>query len=59
MITVVNEDPSNSSFWGALGGQIEVTNGGEDDKAAERKAAEEVSERSERVEDEDENTSHY
>jgi len=38
-ITIMDDDPDNAEFWGALGGQIEVTNEGEDDAAAERSAA--------------------
>ncbi|GMH50465.1 hypothetical protein TrRE_jg10313 [Triparma retinervis] len=37
-ITIINEDPDNEAFWEALGGKIEVTNPGEDDQRAERKA---------------------
>lgn len=37
-ITVINEDPNNQTFWGALGGQITVTNPGEDDDAADASA---------------------
>lgn len=39
-ITVIEEDPNNAEFWGALGGQITVTNPGEDDAAHERALAE-------------------
>jgi hypothetical protein len=38
-ITIVNEEPDCAAFWEALGGKIAVTNAGEDDAAAERKAA--------------------
>jgi len=37
-ITFIDEDADNADFWDALGGQIEVTNTGEDDAAAEKKA---------------------
>jgi hypothetical protein len=33
-IVLMAEDADNATFWGALGGQIEVTNAGEDDDAA-------------------------
>ena len=33
-IVLMAEDANNATFWGALGGQIEVTNAGEDDDAA-------------------------
>jgi advillin len=32
-ITVLDEDPRNNTFWTALGGFLNVTNGGEDDGA--------------------------
>ena len=41
-IVIVNEDPDNEAFWGALGGKIDVTNPGEDDQKAERKAEHDV-----------------
>ena len=34
----LDDDPNNSEFWGTLGGQIEVTNPGEDDAAVEEQA---------------------
>ena len=34
-VTLMDEDPDNSDFWEALGGQIEVTNAGESDEAHE------------------------
>jgi hypothetical protein len=38
---LVNEDPENATFWGALGGLIEVTaEGTDDEKASQASAAE-------------------
>jgi hypothetical protein len=34
-IILLDEEPNNSEFWGALGGQINVTNPGESDSAAD------------------------
>lgn len=34
-LVYLDDDPNNSDFWGTLGGQIEVTNPGEDDAAVE------------------------
>lgn len=39
---IVNEDPENASFWGALGGLVEVTAEGDDDEAASKASAAEV-----------------
>jgi hypothetical protein len=39
-VIFMDEDPNNAEFWAALGGQIEVTNTGDDDAAAERAAKE-------------------
>lgn len=38
-VTVLEDDPHNATFWGALGGEIEVTDEGEDDEAAAAAAA--------------------
>jgi len=37
-VVFMDEEPNNAEFWGALGGQIEVTNEGESDAAAEKAA---------------------
>jgi len=37
-VVFMDDEPNNESFWGALGGQIEVTNTGESDAAAENAA---------------------
>jgi len=42
MQVIVNEDPDNETFWGALGGQIEVTAEGDDDEAASKAATTDV-----------------
>lgn len=34
-IILLDEDPDNSEFWGALGGKITVTNPGESDSASD------------------------
>jgi hypothetical protein len=34
-VTLMDEDPDNADFWGALGGQVEITNEGESDSAFE------------------------
>eukprot|EP00928_Gymnodinium_smaydae_P081296 TRINITY_DN64845_c0_g1_i1.p1 TRINITY_DN64845_c0_g1~~TRINITY_DN64845_c0_g1_i1.p1 ORF type:complete len:903 (-),score=145.17 TRINITY_DN64845_c0_g1_i1:313-2766(-) len=37
-ITLMDEDPDNADFWGALGGQVEITNPGADDAIADDEA---------------------
>ena len=39
-MTFIDEDPDNADFWSALGGQVEITNAGEDDAAAEKASRE-------------------
>jgi hypothetical protein len=39
-VTFVDEDPNNSEFWAALGGQIKVTNSGVNDAEYEKSAKE-------------------
>lgn len=39
---IVNEDPDNETFWGELGGKIEVTAEGDDDEAASKAATADV-----------------
>lgn len=41
-ITYLDNEPNCEAFWGALGGQIEVTNPGEDDEKASVSALNEV-----------------
>lgn len=41
-ITIIEEEPHNATFWEALGGEIEVTNTGEDDAAASAAAEAEI-----------------
>lgn len=41
-VVLLDDDPSNEEFWGALGGKIQVTNPGEHDDAAEKQAAQDL-----------------
>jgi len=41
-VTIIQEEPDCAAFWDALGGKLDVTNPGEDDAAAERSAASEL-----------------
>jgi hypothetical protein len=38
-VVIIDEDPHNAEFWGALGGERPVTNAGEDDEAHDSRAA--------------------
>lgn len=38
----LDDEPHNEKFWSTLGGEIEVTNTGECDEAAERAAKDEI-----------------
>jgi len=38
-VVLVHEDPHNAEFWGTLGGEIAVTDPGQDDAAADRATA--------------------